>query len=129
MRNQAAGAQPHTLALHSGVIERSTARLAGPPSSSQYSSNASFATHGLRGEDVIRATNGPAYYTFAALVPPAFVALPPHFDNTPQPTKNILRAHVALLYFCDRERERFIEKAYPKIAQTRKSRAALTPEK
>lgn len=75
---------------------------------------AAISTHALRAEDVIRATNGPAYYVFG-LVQQGFVALPPYISKTPQTMKDCLRSHVAFLYLTNREHVYFLEKEYPEL--------------
>ena len=76
---------------------------------------ASITTHALRAEDIIRASNGPAYYVFACLTPRGMVALPPYISKTPQTTRDHLRSHVALMYLTNREHVYFLEKAYPEL--------------
>jgi hypothetical protein len=76
---------------------------------------AAISTHALRAEDVIRASNGPAYYLFACLTPRGMVALPPYISKTPQTTRDYLRSHVALMYLTNREHVYFLGKAYPEL--------------
>lgn len=75
---------------------------------------AAISTHGLRAEDVIRATNGPAYYVFLGQSR-GMIALPPYFANTPQTNRDYLRSHVALLYLTDKEHVYFLKMAYPDL--------------
>ena len=84
---------------------------------------AGLTTHHLRGEDIIRATNGPAYYVFTYLVSDIEkVDVPPYFDETPRTSQDYLRAHVAATYLSPGEHEDFVEHAYPQIAEELKSK-------
>jgi hypothetical protein len=77
---------------------------------------AGLTTHHLRGEDIIRATNGPAYYVFAYLVADIErVDVPKYFRLTPRSPEDYLRTHVASFYLSDSEHKEFLEKAYPEI--------------
>ena len=76
---------------------------------------AAISTHALRAEDIIRATNGPAYYVFAYFGSSSFIALPPYFSETPQTTTDYLRSHVALLYLTNKEHVYFLKMAYPEL--------------
>jgi len=77
---------------------------------------AAFTVHWLRADDVIRATNGPAYYIFGYFGSSrAMVALPPYFPKTPQTAQDYLRTHVAYLYLSDREHAYFLQRQYPEI--------------
>jgi hypothetical protein len=75
---------------------------------------AAITTHALRAEDVIRCTNGPAYYVFLGQSQ-GMIALPPYFTRTPQTNRDYLRSHIALLYLSDKEHLRFLEIAYPEL--------------
>jgi hypothetical protein len=75
---------------------------------------AAISTHALRAEDVIRATNGPAYYVFLSQSK-GMIALPPYFDKTPQANRDYLRSHVALLYLTDKEHVYFLKIEYPEL--------------
>jgi hypothetical protein len=75
---------------------------------------AAITTHALRAEDVIRATNGPAYYVFLGQSR-GMIALPPYFIQTPQTNRDYLRSHVALLYLTDKEHVYFLKMAYPDL--------------
>jgi len=77
---------------------------------------ASLSTHWLRAEDVIRATNGPAYYVFGYFgSSKAMIALPPYVSQTPETTRDFLRCHVAYVYLGEREHAFFVKMAYPVI--------------
>ncbi|HEY5505567.1 MAG TPA: hypothetical protein VIK28_10460 [Sedimentisphaerales bacterium] len=77
---------------------------------------AALSTHWLRAEDVIRATNGPAYYVFAYFGSSrGMVALPPYVSQTPETTRDLLRCHVAYVYLGEREHADFLKTAYPAI--------------
>jgi hypothetical protein len=75
---------------------------------------AAITTHWLRAEDVIRATNGPAYYVFLGQSP-GMIALPPYFAQTPKTNRDYLRSHVALLYLNDKEHVYFLKMEYPEL--------------
>jgi hypothetical protein len=77
---------------------------------------AAITTHALRAEDVIKATNGPAYYVFLGQSR-GMIALPPYFTSTPQTNRDYLRSHVALLYLTDKEHVYFLKMAYPELYQ------------
>jgi hypothetical protein len=82
-----------------------------------------FTTHHLRGEDIIRSTNGPAYYVFTYLVTDIEkVDVPSYFDRTPMTSKDYMRTHVAATYLSPVEHEDFVEHAYPQIAEELKSK-------
>ncbi len=77
---------------------------------------ASLSTHWLRAEDVIRATNGPAYYVFGYFGSSrAMVALPPYVSQTPETTRDLLRCHVAYVYLGESQHAYFLKMAYPAI--------------
>lgn len=88
---------------------------------------AALSTHWLRAEDVIKATDGPAYFAFA-FVPQGLVALPPYSPKTPATTKDYLRSHVALIYLGKSEHDFFLHEAYPELydefAETLKNRGS-----
>ena len=76
----------------------------------------SLVTHWLRAEDVIRATNGPAYYVFSWFGSSrAVVSLPKYIDKTPGGSQDLLRCHVASTYLSDDEHVRFVRLSYPAI--------------
>ena len=75
---------------------------------------AAISTHALRADDIIRATNGPAYYVFLGQSQ-GMVALPPYFSKTPETNTDYLRSHVALLYLSDEEHVYFLKMAYPEL--------------
>jgi hypothetical protein len=75
---------------------------------------AAITTHGLRAEDIVRATNGPAHYVFLAQSR-GMIALPPYFAQTPQRNRDYLRSHVALFYLTDKEHVYFLKMAYPEL--------------
>jgi len=77
---------------------------------------AAMTIHWLRAEDVIRATNGPAYYTFRYFAGiGSGLTLPGYYEKTPQTSRDMVRCHVASIYLSDREQAFFIAKAYPEI--------------
>jgi hypothetical protein len=76
---------------------------------------AAFATHGLPAIDVIRATNGPAYYVFAWTVSPWQVALPRYVHLTPERTQDYLRVHVAYVYLSEQDQTAYVRAAYPEV--------------
>lgn len=82
-----------------------------------------FTTYHLRGEDLIRSTNGPAYYVFTYLVADIEkVGVPSYFYQTPMTSRDYLRTHVAITYLSPDEHEDFVEHAYPQIAEELKSK-------
>jgi heme/copper-type cytochrome/quinol oxidase subunit 4 len=76
---------------------------------------AAFATHGLPAIDVIRATNGPAYYVFGWTVSPWQVALPRYVHWTPERTQDYLRVHVAYVYLNSEDQTAYVRAAYPEV--------------
>jgi hypothetical protein len=67
---------------------------------------------GLPPGDMIRATNGPAYYAFC-LVPSGVVVTPQYFADTPRTMQDAMRTHVATFYMSDKDKPGFIQTAYP----------------
>jgi hypothetical protein len=85
---------------------------------------ASLSTHWLRAEDVIRATNGPAYYVFGYFGSSKYlVALPPYASRTPGTVRDLLRCHVAYVYLGERQHSQFLKMAYPEIYEQYSSSA------
>ncbi|HWE95990.1 MAG TPA: hypothetical protein VG269_18655 [Tepidisphaeraceae bacterium] len=76
---------------------------------------AASAAHGLPAIDVIRATNGPAYYVFAWTVSPWQVALPRYMHLTPERTQDYLRVHVAYVYLSEQDQTAYVMAAYPEV--------------
>jgi peptidoglycan biosynthesis protein MviN/MurJ (putative lipid II flippase) len=81
---------------------------------------AAISTHWLRADDVIKASNGPAYYMFCTLGLGTF-PLPSYVTQTPETPKDLMRCHIAYVYLDDREQGYFVQKAYPKIYEHLKS--------
>jgi hypothetical protein len=74
-------------------------------------------TQHLRGDDIIRSTNGPAYIAFTYLVTDIErVDVPRFFARTPMTSRDYLRTHVAMVYLGENQQKEFLEKAYPEIA-------------
>ena len=73
---------------------------------------AALTTHWSRAEDVIGATNGPAYYAFIA-ASRMLAPVPDYFKKTPGTLTDYLRCHVAFYYLSESEQQRFLSLAYP----------------
>jgi S1-C subfamily serine protease len=73
---------------------------------------AALTTHWCRAEDVIGATNGPAYYAFMA-VNRMLAPVPDYYERTPGTFRDYLRCHVAFYYLSESEQQRFLNLAYP----------------
>jgi len=77
---------------------------------------AGVTTQHLRGDDIIRSTNGPAYFAFVYLVTDIErVHVPQFFARTPMTSRDYLRTHVAMVYLGKDQQLEFVEKAYPEI--------------
>jgi hypothetical protein len=79
---------------------------------------AALATHGLPARDVIRATNGPAYYVFGWTVSAWSVALPRYVHQTPERTQDYLRVHVAYVYLSEEDQAAYVKVAYPEVYES-----------
>jgi hypothetical protein len=77
---------------------------------------AAIVTHWLHAEDVIRATNGPAYYAFSWFGSSRLIVqYPTYADRTPGKARDLMRCHVAALYLSAEEHARFVKLAYPTL--------------
>ncbi len=78
---------------------------------------ASYSTHWLRAEDVVRATNGPSEYFYRFIVEPIDPIIFPNYVNEMGydnlSSKERLRSHVATLYLGKEEFSFFVYKSYP----------------
>ena len=77
---------------------------------------AGVTTQHLRADDIIRSTNGPAYFAFVCLLTKIDADVPPLFAQTPMTPRDYLRTHVAMVYLGKNQQLEFVEKAYPEIA-------------
>ena len=75
---------------------------------------AAMTTHWLPAEDLITATNGPAYCAFC-LAPSTLARCPKYISETDGTTRDVMRSHVALYYLNDSEYGHFVKKMYPEI--------------
>lgn len=75
---------------------------------------AGYTTHWLKAEDVIRASNGPAwvYYKYAGshFMP---IETPGYTEEVGTDLKTFYRNHIASVYLSDRQHMRYIKYAYP----------------
>jgi S1-C subfamily serine protease len=85
---------------------------------------AAMTTHWSRAEDVIGATNGPAYYAFMA-ASRMLAPVPDYFKKTPGTFTDYLRCHVAFYYLSESEQRRFLSLAYPSGSPTAGSNSNL----
>ncbi|MDR3727652.1 MAG: hypothetical protein P4K86_11480 [Terracidiphilus sp.] len=68
--------------------------------------------HGLDGDNLIRATNGPVRLLFLAN---GSQALPPYYSKTPETYTDMVRSHVALMYLSRPNHNRFLKIEYPHL--------------
>jgi len=72
--------------------------------------------HWIKMEDVIRASNGPAYVTFKYVVKWWMpIQIPKYADMVAKSDKDQLRAHMALIYLSDVEHAHYVQLAYPEF--------------
>jgi hypothetical protein len=79
-----------------------------------------YSTHWLKAEDVIRATNGPAEYTYKYVVrwwmpQKHIIQLSPDMKSKLLTPKEKLRAHVAAIYLGNKEIAWYLYKSYPEL--------------
>ena len=70
--------------------------------------------HWLDARDVIRASNGPAYFTYKYVTQWGMpLEFPRYTSKIAKSEKEIYRSHVAIIYLSDHQHARYINHAYP----------------